>query len=221
MSVWALVPVKSFGLAKSRMSCLLTANQRAELAEAMLRDVLNELRQVDGLAGIAIVSSELRLAPITKEAGLRLIKDTAGDLNGALEIGRAQLELDYGRISVLVLPADLPAVTAADIGYMLVATQNPSAVVIAPAHDWGGTNALLTGPDARLAYAFGPDSYRQHLKQAEERLLAQTTLNLPRLAADLDWPEDLTRTAAEGLGPHSRAVLEALTFHPSSAAKEA
>ena len=60
-AAWALVPIKAFGAAKSRLEGLLTRAECARLAEEMARDVLMALHAAPDITGIAILSDEPRL----------------------------------------------------------------------------------------------------------------------------------------------------------------
>ena len=55
---WAVVPIKSFGSAKSRLSALLTGKQREVFSQAMLFDVLNALSKASRLGGVMVVTNE-------------------------------------------------------------------------------------------------------------------------------------------------------------------
>ena len=68
-------------------------------------------------------------------------------------------------------------------------TSSPS-VVIAPSHD-GGTNALLLYPPYVIDFAFGPDSFRRHHRQAIQADVAVQIVQSSTLAFDIDWPADL------------------------------
>ncbi|MGH6954796.1 MAG: 2-phospho-L-lactate guanylyltransferase, partial [Alphaproteobacteria bacterium] len=57
-AVWAVVPLKSFALAKRRLVAVLDADERAHLAAAMAADVLSMLRSVRGVAGTAVVTPD-------------------------------------------------------------------------------------------------------------------------------------------------------------------
>jgi 2-phospho-L-lactate guanylyltransferase len=50
---WALVPVKRFSRAKSRLCEILFERERADLAQTMLRDVLQNLKMTSALDGMA------------------------------------------------------------------------------------------------------------------------------------------------------------------------
>ncbi|MEO7386735.1 MAG: hypothetical protein ABIX37_07370, partial [Gammaproteobacteria bacterium] len=67
-TAWALVPIKSFATAKSRLEGLLTRDECARLAEEMARDVLMALKAAPDITGIAILGNEPRLAPLATAA---------------------------------------------------------------------------------------------------------------------------------------------------------
>lgn len=207
MSVWALVPVKSRHLAKRRLCRALAPSQRVQLTETMLRALLTALSQVRGLAGVAVVTPEA----LDLDPGPRLIADPGGGLNAALDRGIRVLT-DAGASGVVVLPADIPFATAAEIEYLLAAGRD-SPVVVVPDRGGTGTNALWLAPPTCLAPAFGPDSFQRHLRLAEECGLAARALPLPGIGFDIDTPADLAhlqaRTAARAADGVSDAMVAA------------
>jgi 2-phospho-L-lactate guanylyltransferase (CobY/MobA/RfbA family) len=99
--------------AKQRLSPLLDAEQRAAIAESMLRGVLASLRAVPSLQGrVLLLGSDAGVAAIAAEYELELIGEP-GDigLNAALEMARTLLHR-RDVASMLVMHADLPLVDA-------------------------------------------------------------------------------------------------------------
>jgi 2-phospho-L-lactate guanylyltransferase len=115
--------------------------------------------------------------------------DAADSLNGALEQGAAHV-VAAGARALLVLPADLPLITPADIARLAGALGPAPAAVLAPARD-GGTNALLAAPPAALPFLFGPGSLSDHLAAARARGVAARLVYAPGLELDVDQPDDL------------------------------
>ncbi len=220
MTTWALIPVKRFTEAKTRLSGLLDANTRAALAEAMLRDTLAAVCKVKALDGVALVTSDPIAGRIGKDHGALILDDRAVDLNGALADGRDDLTGQTGPTSVLVLPADLPAVQPQDIDLILKSGNLPASVVIVPAYDRDGTNALLTGPEVYLPYAFGPQSFDRHLQLARDQGWKPETLDLPRIAVDFDQPKDLHRILSQCAGSHTSRLLSSAGLGKIDAFKE-
>jgi 2-phospho-L-lactate guanylyltransferase len=81
-------------------------------------------------------------------------------------------------------------VTASDLHRLLATLTGSPSVVIAPSHD-GGTNALLLVPPDVIDFAFGPDSFREHHRQAIQAGVSIQIIESPTLAFDIDRPGDL------------------------------
>jgi 2-phospho-L-lactate guanylyltransferase len=95
-----------------------------------------------------------------------------------------------GVSSVLRLPIDVPLVTAADIEELFAASKS-AACVLVPSRDGRGTNALLRTPPGLFPSHFGPDSLRQHLKEARAAGAEVLMIKNARLALDVDDADDL------------------------------
>ena len=108
---------------------------------------------------------------------------------------------------MLTMPGDIPLLTPADVDAMVQPPDPAVPVVLAPNRDDLGTNALLLSPPDCLPLAFGYDSFQRHLRVAAERQLAVEIRRLPRLALDIDEPEDLAFFAAHQTPCHSLQVL--------------
>src|SRR5688500_7362123 len=109
--VWALVPVKSLALGKSRLSARLLPAERAELSIAMLRDVLTAVSQRPGIVGGLVVHSDGLVAQVAGEMSMEAMFESPGttDLNDALFQGLS-LVSEWSANGVLILPADVPLV---------------------------------------------------------------------------------------------------------------
>lgn len=112
-------------------------------------------------------------------------------LNIALRQGAEQAAYQ-GADALLVLPADLPTVTAADVTALAHAGQDSPCVVIAPSED-NGTNALLLHPMDAIEFAFGVDSFSRHQEQAVQQNIPFNVIHSSTLAFDVDRPADLDR----------------------------
>jgi 2-phospho-L-lactate guanylyltransferase len=63
-------------------------------------------------------------------------------------------------------------------------------------------------PADALELRFGSWSFFPHVKQAKRRGLSYKVVRLPRIALDIDTPQDLARLIPQGKGTRSYAVLE-------------
>jgi len=200
---YALIPVKTLNKAKARLSAVLDDAARRELALAMLRDVLAAATACPALDGVCVVTRGAEARAIAVEAGAESLAEL-GELNEALTSAAERLRA-RGVTRLLVLAADLPLADAASMG---AALETNADIVVVPSRD-GGTNALACAPGA-IDFQFGPDSARKHLTAAQAAGLRALSLDLPRLALDIDTPDDLDRlrAAGEAAGRHTLAALE-------------
>ena len=98
--------------------------------------------------------------------------------------------LTRGASTMLLLPADIPLVTKADIQALLAVHTCPGVSLAAAGSD-GGTNALLVSPPDIIAPAFGENSCQHHSAYAREQGLEPVVLNTSGLNLDIDTLEDI------------------------------
>src|SRR5689334_15348347 len=168
MNIWAIIPVKPFNRAKSRLASVLSPEQRAALAEHMFRHGLETLTSVKQISGVLVVSRDTKALGIAHDYHVQTVQESGTpELNTALR--RASQVVGMHRADgVLVLPADVPFVNAEDIEQMLHLGRYNATVVLAPDRNEDGTNALLVNPPGFIPFAFGPGSFRRHMLLAEE-----------------------------------------------------
>jgi len=155
----------------------LPEGMRAGLARAMLADVVAAAKEV----GRAIVA-EGRGQGAAVEAALSDVQETP----------------------VLVVNADLPAVTPRDL-LALLGSIPPNGIAVAAAAD-GTTNALGLAAPGLFESVYGPGSAERFLALAPSRLV-----EIPNLAADVDTLSDLEPLEGR-LGLRTRTALESLRF---------
>ena len=190
MSLWAIIPVKPLKNAKSRLSPVLSPDQRFELAQAMLRHILSVTTAIQQVAGVLVISRDTKALAIAREMGAKTLQEGAGsNLNPALT--RATMVVKSWRAdAVLILPADLPFINAEDIlGLIQLAVDR--SIVIATDQARDGTNALLVRPPAAIEFAYGSGSFARHIRRAQGAGLRAFTYESDRLALDIDLPDDL------------------------------
>lgn len=190
-TAWALVPIKPFPAAKSRLSAALSREECEQLAAGMARDVLRALIAAPEIAGIGILTGEATLARFPEAAGARLFAETPGG-DWCADLGTAARTLAAnGARTLIVLPSDLPTLSAGDIRALLAAhTATSEGVTVAAARD-GGTNALVVTPPTVIPFRFGPDSAAAHIAEATQRGVVAQRLDLPAFARDIDTPDDV------------------------------
>ncbi len=203
----AVVPVKALALAKQRLSGALAAAVRVDLARAMLADVLDALTQAPALAGTVVVTADDAAAEIAAQFGAD-VWDEHADRGHSAAVAAAARRLAQAREGLLTLPADVPLVTPGDVASILDAGGEGRRFVIVPARDMAGSNAVLCVPADAVTLQFGAASFTPHLAAAQAQGLAPVTLTLPRVALDLDTPDDLAEFLRFPSRTRARALLE-------------
>ena len=191
MAMWAIVPVKPLRRGKSRLAGVLTQDERADLNRRLLAHTVDTLRAIPEIEQVLVVSRDPAALSLARDHGARTVQENgAPQLNIAL--ARATiLAQNYITRGILIVPADLPLITPEDVRAMLARAKDPPVVVVAPDRHRKGTNALLVCPAGMIEYEFGPGSFQRHCELAKQAGARLEVCELPSLALDVDYPEDL------------------------------
>lgn len=192
MTLWAIVPVKPLRRGKSRLAGLLSEDQRTKLNEELLAHTLKILGAVPEIEQTLVISRDPAALALARYHGARTVREEGTpQLNSALK--RATLfAKTYGTRGILILPMDVPLMTPDDISTLVCRSRGDNPViVIAPDRHNQGTNALLVSPAGQIEYEFGPGSFQRHCELAEKSGARLEICELPNLALDVDYPEDL------------------------------
>jgi 2-phospho-L-lactate guanylyltransferase len=153
----------------------------------MLSAVLSAARGAQTVRHMVVVSPSRDSVP----ADIPVLADSGESLNGALTQAHRVLR-EFGCREVVILPADLPTITAADIDALVRAGRQGGFAIASDAAGMG-TNALCLVSAHPFRFQFGPDSRRLHLQEAERTGLGAQVVQLPGLEFDVDLPTDLDR----------------------------
>ena len=201
--LWTIVPVRGIAEGKSRLAGVLDPLARARLNRELLEHTLRTVAGwCCGLDHCAVVSACRETLAVAERLGAVPVDEGSetGGLNVAIKRGAAYSR-GRGARTVLVLPCDLPYLSAAALAAMVEAAASERHLVIAPDRHGNGTNALLASARESIDYRFGEGSCAAHVALAAERGWQVALCRRPELEFDLDTPEDLkrwTETRAEG-----------------------
>jgi 2-phospho-L-lactate guanylyltransferase len=192
MTLWAIVPVKPLRRGKSRLSGVLTENERTFLNYAMLENTLRALTSVESIQQVLVVSRDPAALSLAREYNARTLQedDENTDLNLALKRATVVAQM-YSADSVLILPADLPLLQPAHVDEFIQKLVKPPMVVISPDRRGDGTNALLMSPAGLIDYEYGPGSFKKHIDQITRYKVRYEIVETLSIELDLDLPEDL------------------------------
>jgi 2-phospho-L-lactate/phosphoenolpyruvate guanylyltransferase len=183
----ALIAIKERSRCKTRLADVLTPRARMELVRAMLGSVLHAATNAQTVHSVLVISPERDILP----ADIPVLADTGKSLNEALTQAQRVVR-ELGCHEIVVLPADLPMVTSAEID-ALVHAGRAGGFAIAPDAAGVGTNALCLTSAAPFQFQFGLGSQSLHLREAQRLGLDPRVVRLPGLELDVDLPADLER----------------------------
>lgn len=181
----ALIAIKERARCKTRLADVLAPTQRMDLVRSMLTAVLAAAGNAQTVHQVIVISPERDTVP----AEIPVLADTGESLNTALIQAHAVLR-ELGCQEVVVLPADLPMITAAEIDD-LVRAGRAGGFAMATDAAGIGTNALCLVGAPPFRFQFGPESRRLHLQEAQRLGSTPQVLHLPGLEFDVDSPADL------------------------------
>lgn len=181
MTLLGAVAIKPFGVAKERLSPVLDSKTRARVGMAVAAHTIAAVAEAG--ATPAVVTGHDEVADWGKRLGAEIIRETSPSLNSAAD---SVVAAANGR-PWAIIHADLPLVTAADIGRLVKALLD-NQTALAPAAD-GGTTVVASASD-RFEFRYGPGSFQRHLRSALQ-LGTVAVVSQVGTALDLDTPQDL------------------------------
>lgn len=190
-----VIPVKNLANAKQRLAPALEQEERTTLATAMLQDVFEAVASWTRRPQVAVVTGDAEARSLARQCGFEILDDAdeAGESEAVADATQA-LEAQ-GAESVLVIPGDIPLITASELEAIYAAAP-PLGTVLVPSRDGRGTNAALRKPASLFPLRFGNDSFVPHRAAATATGLPVVVLSLPGIALDVDTPQDLAALVA-------------------------
>jgi 2-phospho-L-lactate/phosphoenolpyruvate guanylyltransferase len=208
-ALWVIIVARVGTGTKSRLAGALSAQQRRDLALAMLADVVEVCVQAQGVVAGTLAVVDLPDARLIVERGgaIAVPDPGPGDMNAAIVAGLRAAQ-ERGATTALVLPGDIPSIAVSDIEALLgAAGPEPRAVIVGASHDGVGTNALLLRPADVIAPGFGPPSVQRHVDAGRVAGAFTRVCSNLALALDVDTPNDLAMLRAAHAGRHTTVAL--------------
>ena len=186
-----MVPLKSSHQAKSRLADVLAPWERERLFFTLAERVIRALRDSGRIDVIAVVTASRKVADFARSLGAMPILQTADPgMAPALQLALHRLQ-SACPARVLMLPGDLPSISAAAVDRLFSVSDANRNIVLVPDRHRLGTNALLCTPPQMIAPCFGERSFERHVAAAEAVGIDARILEIHELAFDLDSAEDL------------------------------
>ena len=192
--MWAIVPLKYFDNAKSRLSDALSSTERQLLVRTMARDVLRALAGCTYLQGILINSRESEVSDLAKEFGAEVFVEPEGsDLSQSVTLAGVWLKQERAATGTLIVHADIPLATSADFDELL---KNHSGISLVPDDEGMGTNCIVASPPNPIDYRYDGKSFRPHLEAARKAGFEPRVCEIAGLQLDIDTAADLRKLLA-------------------------
>ncbi len=173
--------------AKSRLSPVLSQEEREEFVEIMLSQVIDSVIEA-GIETIDILSPSMYGLENMKKARVLLDK---GDLNEALN-----RYLEQADEPILIAMADLPLLSP---NHIIEVTSTKEDVCIVPGKG-GGTNVLFIRNPSNYRVRYYGSSFLTHCSIAAEARQNVEIYDSFLAATDIDEPEDLVELFIHGKG---------------------
>ncbi|MEE9594677.1 MAG: 2-phospho-L-lactate guanylyltransferase [Candidatus Hydrothermarchaeales archaeon] len=203
MRTYALIPVKLHG-AKTRLEATLSNGERTELVKCMLLDVMDAVKNMDGIVMIGPKEVDEVLSVYDFELS---VEEEARGLNNAVRAGNKRA-MEMGADSTLFIPADTPLMQESHIQEILeLGKKHP--LIISPSRR-GGTGILYRRPPDIIDERFTSRSYSDYLTEAKEMDVEVCVYDSFALSLDIDTVGDIKEFMVHGSGTKAHTFLNKL-----------
>jgi 2-phospho-L-lactate guanylyltransferase len=214
MSAIAVLPIKPFDQAKSRLTDDGFKVSRRALVESMVTDVLMALRRAHEIDTVLVVTPDRSAERLAVAWDAEVLAEPEPSSHSEAAVIGVREAIIRGARSVLLVPGDCPMLDPGELDELIARATGPG-VIIVPDRHGTGTNALLLTPPDVIAPAFGPDSCERHIEIAREAGVDVEVVEVATLAIDIDTVDDLALMKAEfadhtGGAAHTRGMLTRL-----------
>ena len=189
MKIAAIIPVKTFSLAKTRLD--LSLQQKEELCKVMLDEILYTLSISPQIDKTVIVTKEAKAIELGKKYNAVVISDNEEkSVNDAVALADKYL-LENKFDASIVFPQDIPFIKTQDVDFMLNYKIPPNFAIVVPSRRFDGTNALVRMPIDLMTTHYDEDSYKIHMNTAKEHTRNVALVFVKRIMLDVDNRDDL------------------------------
>ena len=189
MKIAAIIPVKTFSKAKTRLD--LSPQQVEDLCKVMLDEILHTLSISPQIEKTIMITKEEKAIKIGEKYNTITIKDEKEEsVNSAVALEEKYL-LENNFDASIVFTQDIPFIKTQDIDFMLNYKMHPNFAIIVPSRRFDGTNALARMPIDLMETHYDEDSYKIHMNTAKEHTLNVAMVFVKRIMWDVDNMEDL------------------------------
>ena len=189
MKTVAIIPVKSFSRAKSRLA--LSLEKTELLCELMLDEVLQTISASKKIDSTIIVSRDQSAFNIGKKYHVvEIFDELESGVNNAISLADDYISDSEFNTSI-IFPQDIPFFDIDDIDNLFSFYQKKNSVIIVPSRHFNGTNSLLRNPTNVMNTRYDEGTYKSHLDQAKSNNIDVSLVLIQHLMLDIDTYNDI------------------------------
>jgi 2-phospho-L-lactate guanylyltransferase len=188
LKTYAIIPVKSFSKAKTRLN--IPQIKRELLCKEMLKEVLRTLSKCKSIDDIVIVSKDDAVIKLSKPFNAIQIFDDELGVNQAVHLADQHLSGLECNCSV-IFPQDIPIMESSDVDSLLGFLKSKNSVILVPSRQFNGTNALVRYYASFMKTQYDKGSYSHQINAAKSVTQKVSLALIRRVMLDIDDELDL------------------------------
>ena len=189
MKTVAIIPVKSFSKAKTRLT--ISSEKTVDICKLMLGEVLQTISTSKKIDNTIIVSHDQSAFDIGKKFSvIEVFDELESGVNNAITLADEYIS-DSEFDTSIILPQDIPFFNSSDLDNLFSFFQRKNSVVIVPSRQFKGTNSLIRNPSRIITTRYDEGTYKSHLDEAKCNSVDFSLVLIRRLMLDIDSQSDI------------------------------
>ena len=189
MKTVAIIPVKSFSKAKTRLT--ISPEKTVNICKLMLGEVLQTISTSKKIDNTIIVSHDQSAFDIGKKFGvIEVFDELESGVNNAITLADEYIS-DSEFSTSIILPQDIPFFNNSDLDNLFSFFQRKNSIIVVPSRQFNGTNSLIRNPSRVMTTRYDEGTYKSHLDEAKCNNVDSSLVLIRRLMLDIDSQDDI------------------------------
>ena len=189
MKTVAIIPVKSFSKAKTRLT--ISSEKTVDICKLMLGEVLQTISTSKKIDNTIIVSHDQSAFDIGKKFNaIEVFDELESGVNNAITLADEYIS-DSEFSTSIILPQDIPFFNNSDLDNLFSFFQRKNSIIVVPSRQFNGTNSLIRNPSRVMTTRYDEGTYKSHLDEAKCNNVDFSLVLIRRLMLDIDSQDDI------------------------------
>ena len=189
MKTVAIIPVKSFSKAKTRLT--ISSEKTVDICKLMLGEVLQTISTSKKIDNTIIVSHDQSAFDIGKKfSAIEVFDELESGVNNAITLADEYIS-DSEFSTSIILPQDIPFFNNSDLDNLFSFFQRKNSIIVVPSRQFNGTNSLIRNPSRIITTRYDEGTYKSHLDEAKCNSVDFSLVLIRRLMLDIDSQDDI------------------------------